>query len=237
MKEYTVQELEKHNGKDENPAYVAYDGKVYDVSGSKFWKGGLHMRRHKAGTDLTTDIQAAPHDSDLLDRYPQVGVLVVEEVAEVKLPVFAAMLLEKNPFFRRHPHPMTVHFPIVFFMANPFFNFLFLLTGETAFETTAFHCLAGGVLFSVVAIVTGVFTWWYNYMAKMSRPITVKLPLSVVLFILAVVLFVWRFMDPTVLTAPHGANLLYLVLDAALMPIVSIIGWYGATMTFPLEKD
>lgn len=237
MKEFTLAELADYNGKDGKPAYVVHDDKVYDVSGSKLWKGGLHMRRHPAGSDLTTDIQAAPHESDLLARYPQVGILVTEDVAAVKLPAVAAWLLEKNPFFRRHPHPMTVHFPIVFFMANPFFNFLFLLTGEPAFETTAFHCLAGGILFSVVAILTGLFTWWYNYMAKMSRPIAVKLPLSIVLFILAVFLFVWRLMDPTVLTAPQGAHPVYLILNAALIPIVSIIGWYGATMTFPLEKD
>ena len=216
---------------------MVYDGKVYDVSESKLWKGGIHMRRHKAGMDLTTDIQAAPHNIEVLDRYPQIGTLKKETPPEVKLPKFAAWLLETNPFFRRHPHPMTVHFPIVFFLSNPFFNILYLLTGENSFETTALHCLAGGILFGVVAIATGLFTWWYNYMAKMMKPIAIKIPLSLALIVIAIVVFVWRLVNPAVMTDPQGANTVYLFLVLSFVPIVSIIGWFGATMTFPIEKE
>lgn len=237
MKEFSPQELAEYNGQDGKPAYMAHDGKVYDVSESKLWKGGIHMRRHKAGADLTTDIQAAPHNTEVLDRYPQVGVLKKETAPEVKLPKFAAWLLEKNPFFRRHPHPMTVHFPIVFFLSTPFFNVLYLLTGNSSFETTALHCLAGGILFGMVAIATGLFTWWYNYMAKMMKPIAIKIPLSLALMVIAIVVFVWRLVNPEVMTGPQGANTVYLVLVLSFFPIVSIIGWFGATMTFPIEKE
>lgn len=237
MKEFSPLELAEYNGQDGKPAYMAHDGKVYDVSESKLWNGGIHMRRHKAGADLTTDIQAAPHNTEVLDRYPQVGVLKKETAPEVKLPKFAAWLLEKNPFFRRHPHPMTVHFPIVFFLSTPFFNVLYLLTGNSSFETTALHCLAGGILFGMVAIATGLFTWWYNYMAKMMKPIAIKIPLSLALMVIAIVVFVWRLVNPEVMTDPQGANTVYLVLVLSFVPIVSIIGWFGATMTFPIEKE
>ena len=237
MKEFTLAELADYNGKDGKPAYVAYKGKVYDVSASKLWKGGLHMRRHRAGTDLTTDMQAAPHLSDVLERFPTVGTLAEIDKAEIKLPTVVAWLLETNPFFRRHPHPMTVHFPIVFLMASPCFNFIYLFTQEPAFETTAFHSLAGGMLFSVVAMVTGWVTWWYNYAGKMTRPIAVKLPLSIILLLLSAALFVWRLLDPMVVTTPGGAQAVYLVLNAAFIPIVVVVGWFGATMTFPIEKD
>jgi predicted heme/steroid binding protein/uncharacterized membrane protein len=237
MKEFSPEELTEYNGQDGKPTYVAHGGKVYDVSESKLWKSGIHMRRHNAGTDLTTDIQAAPHGVELLDRYPQIGTLTKEDTPEVKLPKFAAFLLEKNPFFRRHPHPMTVHFPIVFFLSNPFFNILYLLTGVSSFEITAFHCLVGGILMGAVAIVTGYFTWWYNYMAKMMKPIAIKIPLSVVLMVVAIVILVWRLVNPTVMTDPQGANPVYLFLVLSLAPIVSIMGWFGATMTFPVENE
>ncbi|MGB7918625.1 MAG: cytochrome b5 domain-containing protein, partial [Desulfobacterales bacterium] len=135
MQEFDPQTLAENNGQDGKKILIAYEGKVYDVSGSKMWKGGLHMRRHNAGTDLTTDIQAAPHGTEVLERYPQVGVVKKEEeVVERKMPRIVAWLLETNPFFRRHPHPMTVHFPIVFFLANPFFNVLYIITGNKSFE-------------------------------------------------------------------------------------------------------
>jgi predicted heme/steroid binding protein/uncharacterized membrane protein len=239
MKEFSPEDLEAYNGKDGNPCYVVYDGKVYDVSDSKLWKGGQHMRRHQAATDLTADIQAAPHGPEVLERYPQVGILKKAEApeSETPLPGLVGILLEKNPFFRRHPHPMTVHFPIVFMLAAPFFLLLYLLTGVRAFETTAFHCLGGGALFTVVGIATGLVTWWYNYMGKMMKPVAVKLPLSLVMLTVSTVAFVWRIMAPEVMIDPQGIRLLYPVLVFALAPMVSVIGWYGATMTFPIEKD
>ncbi|MDZ7579158.1 MAG: DUF2231 domain-containing protein [Deltaproteobacteria bacterium] len=237
MQEFDLQTLAENNGQDGKKIFIAHEGKIYDVSASKMWKGGLHMRRHPAGTDLTTDIQAAPHGAEVLERYPQVGVVKkAEAAAERKVPRPVAWLLETNPFFRRHPHPMTVHFPIVFFLANPFFNVLYVITGNASFETTALHCLAGGILFGAIAIVTGLFTWWYNYMARMMKPIAVKIPLSLALLVVAATLFFWRLNDPDIMAGIDGGSWLYLVLSLALFPIVSIVGWYGATMTFPIEK-
>ena len=239
MKQFSPEDLAGFNGKDGKPIYVAHKGKVYDLSESKLWKGGLHMRRHQSGTDLSTDIQAAPHEADLLERYPQVGVLVEEPADESakKMPKFVTYLLEANPFFRRHPHPMTVHFPIVFMLSNPVFNVLYLITGVKSFETTALHCLVGGILFSVVAIMTGFLTWWYNYMGKLMKPIAIKIPLSLIMFIIALVLLVWRLVDPGVMSDLQGGNRLYLILSLSLLPIISILGWFGASMTFPIEKE
>ena len=238
MKEFDSKDLAECNGDNDTPIYIAYKGKVYDVSGSKLWKGGLHMRRHRAGEDLTVDIQAAPHGAEVLERYPEVGTLK-EEVVEptVPLPKILALLLESNPFFRRHPHPMTVHFPIAFMLATPFFNILYLITGIKSFEVTALHCLGGGILFTLVAITTGLVTWWYNYMGKMLKPVAIKIPLTILMLVAAVAAFVWRISDPGVLDTLQGASIVYLLLVLSLFPLTAVIGWYGASMTFPIEKE
>jgi predicted heme/steroid binding protein/uncharacterized membrane protein len=237
MKEFSPAELAQYNGKDGKSIYIAHKGNVYDVSESKMWRGGRHMKRHNAGEDLTTDIQAAPHDTDVLERYPQVGTLKKEQAPDRPMPGWIAWMLDANPFFRRHPHPMTVHFPIVFMLSNPFFNFLFWLTGNPAFETTAFHCLGGGILFMLVAIFTGIFTWWYNYMANMMKPIAIKIPLSILVLSIAIVSFAWRINVPGVMADLQGINILYFLLSLSFFPQIGIIGWYGATMTFPVEDE
>ena len=76
MKEIDLQTLSECNGKDGRPLLVAYEGKVYDLSMSKLWSTGLHMNRHCAGKDLTSDIQAAPHTPDVLQKFPQVGMAI-----------------------------------------------------------------------------------------------------------------------------------------------------------------
>jgi predicted heme/steroid binding protein len=57
------------------PAYIAYNGKVYDVTGSFLWKGGRHQVLHNAGQDLTAELAAAPHGDDLLSRCPIIGLM------------------------------------------------------------------------------------------------------------------------------------------------------------------
>ncbi|MGA8179119.1 MAG: DUF2231 domain-containing protein [Desulfobacterales bacterium] len=235
MKEFSIEELARYNGENGNPAYVAYRGEVYDVSDSKLWRNGMHMRRHHAGSDLTTDIQAAPHEPDILERYPKIG-MVKKEVAEQRLPAALAGLLTKYPMLRRHPHPMTVHFPIAFAFSPPVFIFLYLITGIKSFEITSFYCLAAGIIFTAVAISTGFYTWWLNYLAKPMRVLKKKIPLAVAMLIIEIILFMWRLKVPDVLDPVRGSGVIYLVLVFSLLPLITLIGWYGASITFPVEK-
>jgi predicted heme/steroid binding protein len=73
---FSKQELARFNGKDGAPAYIAFQGKVYDVSQSFLWLGGRHWVFHDAGADLTDALADAPHNSDQLDRFPVIGLLV-----------------------------------------------------------------------------------------------------------------------------------------------------------------
>jgi predicted heme/steroid binding protein/uncharacterized membrane protein len=235
MEEFDSTSLSGFNGKDGKPAYIVYQGRVIDVSRSKLWKTGIHMKRHQAGSDLTAEIEAAPHGLEVLDRYPQVGVVRKEEVSESPMPKFLSRLLNRYPLLRRHPHPMLVHFPIVFMFAAPLFNLLYLITGIASFEITALHCLGGGILFTPLAILTGWFTWWLNYLARPMRPVTIKIRFSAFLMVVAAATFIWRIMVSDVLVTLRGFGFLYFVLVLSLIPLVTTIGWFGAQMTFPLK--
>jgi predicted heme/steroid binding protein/uncharacterized membrane protein len=239
MQEFDIAELENYDGNNGKPVYVAYKGKVYDISDSKLWRNGLHMKRHHAGQDMTADIQGAPHEPDVLERFPQVGTLKKEsaEVAEIEIPRPLAWLLERVPMLRRHPHPMTVHFPIVFAFSTTIFNILYLITGIKSLETTALHSLGAGILFTVVAIFTGLYTWWLNYMAKPMTAAKVKIPLSLTLLVIQIIVFIWRMNVPQIMDSIRGVNVIYLLLVVSLFPVVVVIGWFGAHLTFPVEKS
>ncbi len=75
MKDFTAKDLAAFDGRNGNPAYVAYNGVVYDVSNSGMWAGGDHEGMHQAGQDLTSDHDDAPHDV-LVTGFPEVGRLV-----------------------------------------------------------------------------------------------------------------------------------------------------------------
>ncbi len=72
-KDLTPDELRQFDGGDGRPAYVAYQGRIYDVTASKLWKAGQHVKRHTAGYDLTEMIAQAPHNEEKILAMPEVG--------------------------------------------------------------------------------------------------------------------------------------------------------------------
>jgi len=234
LKTFEEKELSEFTGRDGKPAYVAHQGRIFDVSGSKMWKGGLHMKRHHAGRDLSGDIHAAPHGPEVFERYPQVGILRADS-PERPMPAILSKLLHRFPLLRRHPHPMMVHFPIVFMFALFVFDGLFLLTGAGDFETTAMHCLAAGLLTTPVAIATGYYTWWLNYLSRPIRAVTIKKNLSWVLLLASAAALAWRICDPQVLSTAGPGRILYAVLAFVLFALTVVIAYFGGQLTFPHE--
>lgn len=83
----TVDELAAYNGQNGAPAYVAVNGKIYDVTDNKAWKSGTH-NGVSAGTDATAAIAGAPHGEKVLEKLNEVGILVDSELTFVELAAF-----------------------------------------------------------------------------------------------------------------------------------------------------
>jgi predicted heme/steroid binding protein len=75
LRRFTKEELGQYNGKNGAPPFIAYKGMVYDLSRSLLWHDGKHQVIHAAGSDLTGELDQAPHGADLLARFPIVGTL------------------------------------------------------------------------------------------------------------------------------------------------------------------
>jgi predicted heme/steroid binding protein len=73
-KTFSVDELNSFNGKNGKPVYVAFKGKVYDVTDSSQWQDGDHLG-HSAGLDLTEEMEIAPHAEDVMEKMKVVGIL------------------------------------------------------------------------------------------------------------------------------------------------------------------
>jgi len=75
-KKFTLEELKQYDGKNGKPAYIAYKGKVYDVTDNYLWLDGNHQGEHEAGKDLTEEMAQAPHGEETLERVKLIGTLV-----------------------------------------------------------------------------------------------------------------------------------------------------------------
>ncbi len=237
MKIFTVEEISKSDGKQGNPSLVTVEGRVYDVSSSKRWVGGIHMRRHQAGSDLTSDLKAAPHGPEVLERVELVGqILQPSQQKSIGLKGYIEELFEKHPFFRRHPHPAMVHFPLGLLMVTPVLQIAALLTRSSATEWAACLTLLIGSVSIVGSIVTGYLTWIFNYEASDSKIIKSKRHMAWFALALAIVACYTRIFlidDSLRFTDPYV--LLYTLNLVALSSAVGYTGFLGGKLTFPYE--
>ncbi|MGB9616494.1 MAG: DUF2231 domain-containing protein [Desulfomonilaceae bacterium] len=237
MKRYTIEELQDHERGGGRPVLIAVRGKVYDVSASQRWTAGVHMKRHHAWADLTNDIKAAPHGLDVLDRFPLVGT--VAATGQKEFTGFRGrceVWLERHPFFRRHPHPAIVHFPIGLLMAAPLLAVLAYLFHSAATEWASFCCLVLGVAAIPMAIATGYATWWLNYEFAASALIFRKRSLAwFALFLGAALIFIRASLMWDPFSHTFGQRLGYFLGLALLSVITAYIGYLGGKLTFPYE--
>ena len=75
MADLTKTELAKYDGQNGQPAYVAIDGTIYDVSNVGPWQGGKH-HGNVAGQDLSQAILKSPHLKSVLPKLPVIGKLI-----------------------------------------------------------------------------------------------------------------------------------------------------------------
>ncbi|MEN8253028.1 MAG: cytochrome b5 domain-containing protein [Patescibacteria group bacterium] len=69
---FTAEELSQFDGKEGRKAYYAFEGKVYDVTSSPYFKLGEHFG-HYAGEDLTGALEEAPHGMEVFVPFKIVG--------------------------------------------------------------------------------------------------------------------------------------------------------------------
>ena len=73
---YSRRQLALRNGQDRDEIWVAYQGRIYDVSRSRLWQRGKHYE-HWAGQDLTAELDNdAPHNANVFDNFPVIGLLL-----------------------------------------------------------------------------------------------------------------------------------------------------------------
>ena len=83
-KDFSIEALDAFDGKEGRPAYIAYKGAVYDVTPSKLWKDGSHLRKHSAGNDLTEILKTAPHGEEKILSMKRVGELKSADEATLR---------------------------------------------------------------------------------------------------------------------------------------------------------
>jgi len=75
LPQYNQFQLALRNGQDKEEVWIAFQGKIYDVTHSRYWKNGKHYE-HFAGQDLTQELSHAPHTTWVFKHLTVIGELI-----------------------------------------------------------------------------------------------------------------------------------------------------------------
>ena len=157
-------------------------------------------------------------------KFPVVGELAKEEPSNSKLVQWVQRL---------HLHPISVHFSIAYSIAFPLLAIIYILTGEASFETASYYMLLLGFLSAPVAAFSGFFSWRITYKGRRTRLFTRKLTFAVVLLAVITACLAWRYLNPNILAAGTELSFVYLLMAVSLVPIVTILGYFGGEIVYP----
>lgn len=220
---FLPEELRGFDGKEGRPAYVAYGGKVYDLSDSSLWAEGVHSGAHSAGSDLSSEMGNAPHGEEALLKFHIVGELAEERT-------LAHWFVQRAEAL--HLHPILAHFSVAYPIAFASLSVLYLFTGAQPFEAAAFYMLVSGFATSLLATASGIFSWKVTYGGKRNKIFDRKLIFTALFMAFVAACVVWRTLSPDILTAMTGESYVYLALVLAQVPLVTILGYYGGKIVF-----
>lgn len=234
----TLEQLKQYNGQNQQKAYIAYKGNVYDVTHSPLWENGTHQNMHEAGVDLTDALANAPHAEEVFAKFEIVDTLD-ENVRNDENDH------DRNDEKRRdwirwyrkyHPHPMLVHFPIALHLFAAGLNLIFLFQPNPSFATAVFYTFFVSTVLGVFTMLSGIFSWWINYQLALTHIMVKKLTFSIITLIFGIIGITIYLNDPNVVYSTTLSSIFYHGTIFLTGITVIILGYYGGKLTWPDAK-
>lgn len=231
----TLQELSQYNGKNGNPAYVAFKGIVYDLSSSDLWENGEHQGAHEAGTDLTKAMQGAPHAEDVLKNFKVVGELKEEEHTDIKKSSTAKNRWHKW-YQTYHPHPITAHFPIALHFFAAAMDIAFFFSPIEKFEQGTYYAFFGATFLGLFTMAAGILSWWVNYSFGNIKELIIKLYTAIFTLVVGTIGIVLHFIDPMVAYKSNFEAVFYHFSILITVPAIVVLGYYGGKLRWRTDS-
>jgi uncharacterized membrane protein len=129
------------------------------------------------------------------------------------------------------PHPMTVHFPIAFYLLGVLLTFIYLWRGDRELERFAYWSFFLGFIGTIVASIVGLVDQSQLEINDPRRAIVNNhITAGVVLLVINGLLIYMRFRWPTVLSGKYRWP--YLGLMALGVAAVLTTAWLGGELVF-----
>jgi len=133
---------------------------------------------------------------------------------------------------KHHLHPITVHFPNGIVPMAVVFIFLAVIFQFAGLAAASFYSMIFVVLTLPVALFTGYNEWQKKYQGAMTRIFKIKIIAALVVTASAVIIVLWRLLNPGILQTSSSMRTGFLILHLILLAATAIAGYIGGKLVF-----
>lgn len=133
---------------------------------------------------------------------------------------------------RHHAHPILVHIPNGLLPVSVMFTLIAAFFGASALDVAAFCNQIVVLLAMPLVMLTGYSDWQHKFGGYLTTVFKVKIGCAAAVTAIALILVLWRFFQPSILSSGASGRGLYLLLELVLLAAATIAGLYGGKLVF-----
>lgn len=131
-------------------------------------------------------------------------------------------------------HAMFVHFPTALYPVAIFFLFLAMLSDRNSFHNSYFYLMIIANLFTPISHLTGMLEWKKKYRGARTHIFISKIRYGLILIVVGGLCTTWYWFYPGVLDNTGVLNIVFIILNISILPIVGYLGHLGGKLVYGL---
>jgi uncharacterized membrane protein len=133
-------------------------------------------------------------------------------------------------------HAMFIHFPTALYPVAIFFLFLGLICDSDSFCNTYFYLMIFATLFTPLSHFTGILEWKKKFRGVKTHIFINKIRYSLVLNVVGGLCTTWYWLCPEILNYTGVYNIIFIILNISIIPIVAYLGHMGGRLVYGLPR-
>lgn len=138
----------------------------------------------------------------------------------------------KTGKYNLHLHSISVHFTNGLYPVAVFFLVLYKIFQQDSFRLTYYNLLVLASFYAPISFFTGFIEWKQKYKGARVKIFLKKIKYGIVLLSLGSLCALWAFASPDILLDSGSLHFIFLVLNLAIIPVVTYLGYLGGKLIF-----
>ena len=133
-------------------------------------------------------------------------------------------------------HALSVHFPTALYPVAIIFLFLSLVFDQDSFRNTYFYLMIIAVFFTPISHFTGILEWKKKFRGARTHIFINKIRYSLILNVVGGLCTIWYWFCPGILNHTGVFNIVFIILNISIIPIVAYLGHLGGRLVYGLPR-